>query len=392
MGGIKIVISLKARKKNLVMLPESMLDNNYVGRIYGTHHEKTGVFNIFDSVTFKALGGDFIGEIFLEFSEENQNRQELIGVRTENGISFSYNGQKYEIKTYNLIQNVFSRNTGILESSIMTDKSAILLGCGSVGSLVALELAKAGVGRFLLIDNDIFEYHNICRHQCSIMDVGNYKVDALAQRIKAINPYADVKAIPKTVETTEKEAFDEYCLNDNSIMVGGADNRAADVYSNSLAVMYNTPFISIGCWERAFAGEIFYWLPNSNMPCYKCAIGDGGELSNKPSTNRRIYTNEEDLTKVKFTPGISADINFVTTIAVKIIFDILNRTTEGYIPRLLDDLAQFTLICNTNKTEIGGEMAEIFSYPLQVTTSLEVGFRGSCPPCEFEHEPREKES
>jgi len=376
------MISLKVRKKNLVMLPEDMLANDFAGSIYGKYHEKTGVFNVFTAAAHDALNGDYIGEIGREIPAEDC-QDKLIGVRSGSTIEFSFNGQSFEVKTYNLIQNVFSRNTGILESSVMTDKSAILLGCGSVGSLVALELAKAGVGKFLLIDNDIFEYHNICRHQCSIADVGNYKVDALAQRIKAINPYADVTAIPKTVETTEHEVFDRYCLGDNSIMVGGADNRAADVYCNSISVMYKTPFISIGCWERAFAGEIFYWLPNSNMPCYKCAIGDGGELSNKPNVNRRIYTNEEDLTKVQFTPGISVDINFVTTIAVKIIFDILNRKTDRYVPRLLDSLEQFTLVCNTNKTEIGGEMAEIFSYPLQVTTSLEVGFRGNCPPCEF---------
>jgi len=376
------MISLKARKKNIVMLPEVMLSNGCVGQIYGIHHENTGVFNVYDPAARDSLPCELLGEIVLEGTEPAQDDM-LLGRRSDDSIVFSFRNEKYSIKAYNLIQNVFSRNTGILESSVMTDKSAVLLGCGSVGSLVALELAKAGVGKFLLIDNDIFEYHNICRHQCSIMDVGNYKVDALAQRIRAINPFAEITAIPKTVETTEPEAFDKYCLGENSIIVGGADNRSADVFSNSLAVMYNTPFISIGCWERAFAGEIFYWLPNSNMPCYKCAIGDGGELSQKPSVNRRIYTNEEDLTKVTFTPGISADINFVTTIAVKIIFDILNRTTEGYIPRLLNDLTQFTLVCNTNNPEIGGEMAEIFSYPLQVTTSLEVQFQGNCPPCEF---------
>ena len=377
------MISLKARKKNIVMLPEDMLSNNFIGEIYGKHYDETGVFNVFDATTCKVLAAEHIGEIIYADSVSSDDGK-LIGKRKDNTIEFAYCGQKFDIKTYNLVQNVFSRNTGILESAVMTDKSAVILGCGSVGSLVALELAKAGVGRFLLIDHDIFEYHNICRHQCSIMDVGNYKVNALADRIKAINPYADITAIPKTVETTEKEVFDKHCLGNNSIMVGGADNRAADVYTNSLAVLYKTPFISIGCWERAFAGEIFYWLPNNNMPCYKCAVGDGGALSQKTSTNRRIYTNEEDLTKVNFTPGISADINFVTTIAVKLIFDILNRTTAGYIPRLLNNLTQFTLVCNSNNSEIGGDMAEIFSYPLQVTTSLEVSFGAECPPCEFE--------
>lgn len=78
-----------------------------------------------------------------------------------------------------MFQNIFSRNTGILESEIMRSKCVFILECGSVGSLIALELARAGVGKFVLVDNDVLEYHNICRHQCSISDVGEYKVNVL---------------------------------------------------------------------------------------------------------------------------------------------------------------------------------------------------------------------
>ena len=66
------------------------------------------------------------------------------------------------------------------------------------------------------------------------------------------------------------------------------------------------------------------------------------------------------------------DINFITTIGIKLIIDILNSTDPDYIPRLLNNLAQYTIICNTDNPKIGGEMVEIFSYPLQVTTSLVV--------------------
>ena len=273
--------------------------------------------------------------------------------------------------------------TGILESSLMREKEVVVLGCGSVGSLVALQLAKSGVGKFLLVDNDVIEYHNLCRHQCGISDVGKYKTIALKERILNINPAAEVEIETTTVELVRKEVFDAHCKEGSSVIVGCADNRAADVYANSIAVMYHVPFVSIGFWERAFAGEIFYYLPNKNMPCYKCALGDGGELSQRENSNRRIYTNEEDLSKINFEPGISADIDFVTVIGIKIILDILNLESSDYTTRLIDTLQQYTLVCNTNKTEIGGEMAEIFSYPLQVTTSLKVNFEGKCPPCEY---------
>lgn len=369
------------RKKNLVLLPRDLYEVRYTGPVYGQHHETAGVFNIYsEDMRRSGLPCVELGRITEVGGPENSG---LAGVWDGAGLSFTYGNQAYEVEQYDLIQNIFSRNTGILESSMMRNKTAIILGCGSVGSLVALQLAKSGVGNFLLVDNDIVEYHNLCRHQCGITDVGKYKTEALKERILNINPSAVVAVENATVEIVCKEVFDAYCRPGSTVIVGCADNRMADVYANSLAVIYHLPFVSIGFWERAFAGEIFYYLPDKNMPCYKCALGDGGELSRRENSNRRIYTNEQDLTKVNFEPGISADIDFVTVIGVKIILDILNQEEQSYTTRLLDTLTQYTLICNTNKPEIGGEMAEIFSYPLQVTTSLRVGFYGNCPPCEY---------
>lgn len=130
-----------------------------------------------------------------------------------------------------------------------------------------------------------------------------------------------------------------------------------------------------------------YQAENSQNPYprkWLSLIIEEAKLLSALSTNRRLYTNEEDLSKVNFEPGISVDINFVTTIGIKLLLDIFNLDNDEYTPRLLSTLTQYTLVCNTNNPKIGGEMAEIFSYPLQVTTSLQVGHCASCPPCEFE--------
>lgn len=374
-------MNYRLRKKNLVMLPEEIYEKHFTGKLYGQFHETSGVFNVYSEEMINAgLPCTELG--FISDAEEGSEGK-LHGLWHEDTLTFTYQNETFETEKYNLVQNIFSRNTGILESSIMCEKEAVILGCGSVGSLVALQLAKSGVGKFLLVDNDIVEYHNLCRHQCGITDVGKYKTEALKERILNINPAAEVTVETSAVEQVCKEVFDTHCIQGKSIIVGCADNRASDVYADGIAVMYHIPFVSIGFWERAFAGEIFYRLPDRNMPCYKCALGDGGGLSRRKNANRRIYTNEEDLSKVNFEPGISADIDFVTVIGVKIILDILNLDQAGYTSRLIDTLQQYTLVCNTNKPEIGGEMAEIFSYPLQVTTSLKVSFGENCPPCEY---------
>ena len=276
--------------------------------------------------------------------------------------------REVKIESYALQMDIFSRNVGILESTVMLQKKAVFVGCGSVGSLVAVELAKAGVGNFMLIDNDVFGYHNICRHQCEIYDVGHFKTDALADRIFQINPYATVMKKNCMIQEIDRGEMEDFC-NEDTIIIGGADNREGDLYASDFALENKMPFISIGCWERAFAGEIFYCLPNG-MPTYRDFLKAMGYISGRVTQNRRFYTTEEDLEKVSFEPGISADVNFITIIGVKIILDLLNRSTPGFIQRLVPYLTQYTLVCNTNNPQIGGEQAEIFKYPLQVTTSI----------------------
>lgn len=276
--------------------------------------------------------------------------------------------REVKIESYALQMDIFSRNVGILESTVMLQKKAVFVGCGSVGSLVAVELAKAGVGNFMLIDNDVFGYHNICRHQCGIYDVGHFKTDALADRIFQINPYATVMKKNCMIQEIDRGEMEDFC-NEDTIIIGGADNREGDLYASDFALENKMPFISIGCWERAFAGEIFYCLPNG-MPTYRDFLKAMGYISGRVTQNRRFYTTEENLEKVSFEPGISADVNFITIIGVKIILDLLNRSTPGFIQRLVPYLTQYTLVCNTNNPQIGGEQAEIFKYPLQVTTSI----------------------
>ena len=365
------------RKKYKVYIPSELIADKYVGVIYGYHHENTGVFNItgINSVN----GEEIIGNITSD--KVNNTTDGLVGYWEDGRLCFTYQDEEYDIAEYTLEKNFFSRNTGILETDWMMDKCAFMLGCGSVGSLVALELARAGVGTFVLIDNDIVEYHNLCRHQCGVHEVGSFKVDAMKKRILDINPHATVVTCTNIVEEVPKEIYDKYA-GKNTIFVGCADNREADVYGNRISMMYGSAYLSAGFWERAFAGEIFYHLPEQHMPCYKCALGSGESLSERTTQSRRIYTTEENLERINFEPGIAVDIDFVTIIATKLAIDILNRFNEKYIPKLLPSLKQFTLVCNTNDTRIGGNMAEIFSYPLQITRNLKVDFQeGECPPC-----------
>ncbi len=68
-----------------------------------------------------------------------------------------------------------------------------IYGIGGVGSFVVEGLARAGIGKFILIDNDIISISNINRQiHANINTIGKRKIDVMKERIEEINPNASV--------------------------------------------------------------------------------------------------------------------------------------------------------------------------------------------------------
>lgn len=63
-----------------------------------------------------------------------------------------------------------------------------IIGCGSVGSTLAENLARCGVTKMTLWDFDDVEPHNICNQMFRQQDVGKPKVEALRDILTDINP------------------------------------------------------------------------------------------------------------------------------------------------------------------------------------------------------------
>ena len=93
-------------------------------------------------------------------------------------------------------------------------------GLGGLGSNIATALARAGVGKLILIDFDRVDITNLHRQQYKASQIGCCKTEALAENIKEIAPYVSLEL--HTVKITEEnikellsdadvicEAFDE---------------------------------------------------------------------------------------------------------------------------------------------------------------------------------------
>lgn len=91
-----------------------------------------------------------------------------------------------------------SKSYEFLQPEKVTDRIH-LIGCGSVGSTLAELLARAGFTKITLYDFDTVEAHNLANQMFVQADVHRPKVEAVSDRILAINPLAaeDLKLRPK---------------------------------------------------------------------------------------------------------------------------------------------------------------------------------------------------
>jgi sulfur carrier protein ThiS adenylyltransferase len=86
--------------------------------------------------------------------------------------------------------------------ALLKNASVGIAGVGGLGSAVAVALARVGVGRLIIADFDVVEPSNLNRQQYFIDQLGRYKVDALAENLRRINPYVTVQAV-NTLLTTK---------------------------------------------------------------------------------------------------------------------------------------------------------------------------------------------
>ena len=95
-----------------------------------------------------------------------------------------------------------------------------LCGLGGLGSNIAISLARAGIGKLILIDFDKVDITNLHRQQYKANQIGMDKTDALSENLKEIAPYIGIES--HTVRITVDNAVE--LLKDADIICEAFDN------------------------------------------------------------------------------------------------------------------------------------------------------------------------
>jgi molybdopterin-synthase adenylyltransferase len=104
------------------------------------------------------------------------------------------------LKYHELIQRNIGYVSGELQQKIR-DTRVLVAGCG-IGSSFAESAVRVGFERITIADGDTVGAHNLNRQNFTAADIGRYKVDALSDRLLAINPAADVHKIALNLDSS----------------------------------------------------------------------------------------------------------------------------------------------------------------------------------------------
>lgn len=227
------------------------------------------------------------------------------------------------------------RRGGILETTILNNKTVLCVGLGTGGAHAAVELAKCGVGQFMVIDRDRLSVGNVVRHPGGISQVGRLKVNVVRDLIHEKNPEAVVETCPLDLSYENKEVLRQL-ISRADVVVCGTDNRQSKLLVNKLCVEQNVIAVYGGAFRRAYGGQILRVRPKVS-PCHQCFIAampeeaSDVEVSSASDASQIAYSDQP----VAVEPGLSLDVLPIATMLTKLALLELVADTSSSL-RILD--------------------------------------------------------
>lgn len=155
--------------------------------------------------------------------------------------------------------------------------SALVVGCGALGTVIANMLARAGVGHLIIVDRDFIEVTNLQRQvlfdEADVRDAIP-KAEAAKRKLAAINSQVEVTAIVDDVNHANIEKLIQMGRNGKvDVIVDGVDNFETRYVVNDAAVKHGIPYVyggAVGTVGASYA--ILPHTPSGDSPWEKAGV------------------------------------------------------------------------------------------------------------------------
>jgi molybdopterin/thiamine biosynthesis adenylyltransferase len=163
--------------------------------------------------------------------------------------------------------------------------SVLVIGAGGLGSPAALYLASAGVGRIVLVDDDVVELTNLQRQILHTTErLGQTKVESGRTALLQINPEIVVEAVSERLAGARLEQL----VQEATVVLDCTDNFATRHAVNRACVRQQVPLVS-GAVTR-FDGQISVFdAREASSPCYSCLFPETEAFQDAPCSSMGVF-------------------------------------------------------------------------------------------------------
>jgi len=144
----------------------------------------------------------------------------------------------------------------------------LCIGAGGLGSPLALYLGAAGVGTLGIADFDVVDYTNLQRQIIhTTADVGRKKLDSAAEKLKAINPFLNIRKFETRLSSENAlELFRDF-----DVIADGTDNFPTRYLVNDACVLTGKPNVYGSIFRFEGQASVF---ATADGPCYRCLYSE----------------------------------------------------------------------------------------------------------------------
>lgn len=198
-------------------------------------------------------------------------------------------------------------------AAMLRDSSAVLFGCGSVGSEIAAMLLKAGLGTLHLVDPERLAWANVGRHYLGGDKVGLLKAGELADTLRRAYPHANITFQEKLVEAVVAE--EPQWLSDATIIISATGSGHADSSLNSWHLRTGRTVPVIYGWTEPRAGAGHAVAIGRDGGCLRAGVDNlGRSLVEMTEWETASVQMEEPACGVHFAPYGAIELGYITTL------------------------------------------------------------------------------
>ena len=148
--------------------------------------------------------------------------------------------------------------------------SVTIIGCGALGTMLANNLCRAGIGRLVIADRDYIEMNNLQRQILyDEDDVLRHvpKAIAAAEKLRRVNSQVRIEALVEDINADGIETL----VRESDLVLDATDNFETRYLINDACVKYQHPWIYSGV--IASYGVTMNIVPG-DTPCLRCVYPD----------------------------------------------------------------------------------------------------------------------